>query len=365
MIVFTRADADRLNAAAHELMRTAGRLGPERLSLNEVELAVGDWVVCGKNAQRRLGVVNGTRGWVTGIDQATGTVQLDTMDGQQVTLPAWYVHGRQWFGGRRWLDLGYCVVGHKTQGRTLEASLVRGDRWLTDQWLYTAGTRHTHQLRLYLTEQALDPLAQELHVRARDPQSAVEGLLAAARRSGEQQLATSLAEAELPDLTPQQLEAMPDEELRRLADELAARRGPQPPDRAEQLARATQHRQAVEREAAASHARPAGESGTAAGSRQAGRWFARHRTADRAQTAAGFAAAGAARRLDQAVQAGHALRRHQQRRATWQERFGPLLELELLLAAELDWRAQATARALTIQRPTHLLRLERGEEHGR
>ena len=358
MIVFTCADADRLNAAAHELMRTAGRLGPDMLTVNDVELAVGDWVVCGKNARRRLGVVNGTRGWVTGIDQATGTVQLDTMDEAQVTLPGWYVNGRQRLSGRRWLDLGYCVVGHKTQGRTLEASLVRGDRHLTDQWLYTAGTRHTRQLRLYLTEQALDVVAAELHVRARDPRSAVEGLLAAARRSGEQQLATSLAEAELSGLTAQQLEGMRDEELRRLAEELAARRGPQPPDRAEQLARASEYRQAVEREAAAaSHARPAGDAHTAAGRGQAGRWFGWHRTAGREQAAAGFAVAGAARRLDQAVQAEHQLRRHQQRRTAWQERFGPLLAQEQLLAAELDWRAHAAARALTIERLPHLLRL--------
>jgi conjugative relaxase-like TrwC/TraI family protein len=51
-----RAEVDRLNTACQELLAARGRLGPERLQIEDRHLAVGDRIVCGKNAIGELGV---------------------------------------------------------------------------------------------------------------------------------------------------------------------------------------------------------------------------------------------------------------------------------------------------------------------
>ena len=50
-----------------------GRLGPERLQLEDPQLAAGDRVVCGHNAIAQLGVANGSRGVLTALDRALGS----------------------------------------------------------------------------------------------------------------------------------------------------------------------------------------------------------------------------------------------------------------------------------------------------
>jgi conjugative relaxase-like TrwC/TraI family protein len=114
MIAFTRAETTRLNTAARQLMAQAGRLGPDALQVGEQEFRVGDQVVCGRNARARLGVVNGTRGQVTALDPARRTLTVRTDEGLAVTLPGWYVAGQGF--QRPWVDHGYAITGHKTQG---------------------------------------------------------------------------------------------------------------------------------------------------------------------------------------------------------------------------------------------------------
>jgi ATP-dependent exoDNAse (exonuclease V) alpha subunit len=50
-----RAEVDRLNTACQQLLAARGRLGPERLQVEDRTLAVGDRVVCGRNAISQLG----------------------------------------------------------------------------------------------------------------------------------------------------------------------------------------------------------------------------------------------------------------------------------------------------------------------
>jgi conjugative relaxase-like TrwC/TraI family protein len=67
-----RAEVDRLNTACQLLLGARGRLGPERLQVEDLKLAVGDQVVCGRNAIAQLGVANGTRGTITALDPRPG-----------------------------------------------------------------------------------------------------------------------------------------------------------------------------------------------------------------------------------------------------------------------------------------------------
>jgi ATP-dependent exoDNAse (exonuclease V) alpha subunit len=50
-----RTEVDRLNTACQELLAVCGRLGAERLQVEDRQLAVGDRVVCGHNAIGELG----------------------------------------------------------------------------------------------------------------------------------------------------------------------------------------------------------------------------------------------------------------------------------------------------------------------
>ena len=120
-----RAEVDRLNTACQELLAARGRLGAERLQVEDRHLAVGDRVVCGHNAIGELGVANGSRGTITALDpQArTLTLRLGGTNGQTVTLPRSYLDGRGRGERNRRVDLAYATTGHRAQG------LTRGGPW--------------------------------------------------------------------------------------------------------------------------------------------------------------------------------------------------------------------------------------------
>jgi hypothetical protein len=54
------------------VLAARGRLGLERLQVEDRQLAVGDRVVCGHNAIGELGVANGSRGTITALDPRPG-----------------------------------------------------------------------------------------------------------------------------------------------------------------------------------------------------------------------------------------------------------------------------------------------------
>ena len=113
-----RAEVDRLNTACQELLATRGRLGSERLLVEDRQLAVGDRIVCGHNAIAELGVANGSRGTITALDPEgwTLTMRLDGHDGRAVTLPRSYLEGRSRGEWNRRVDLAYATSGHRAQG---------------------------------------------------------------------------------------------------------------------------------------------------------------------------------------------------------------------------------------------------------
>jgi hypothetical protein len=62
-----RAEVDRLNTVCQELLAARGRLGEERLQVEDRQLAVGDRIVCGHNAIGQLRLANGSRGTITAL----------------------------------------------------------------------------------------------------------------------------------------------------------------------------------------------------------------------------------------------------------------------------------------------------------
>ncbi len=151
MIAYRRADVAELNAVARALLDREGRLGRDRLRLdNGTELAAGDRILCTRN-DRRLEIANGSRGTVSAVDHEQRAVEVELDDRRRLTLPA------------RYLDAGhvahaYALTGHKTQGLTLERAFVLADdRRALREWGYVALSRAREQTRLYTTATELEP----------------------------------------------------------------------------------------------------------------------------------------------------------------------------------------------------------------
>nr|MDQ3379628.1 relaxase domain-containing protein [Actinomycetota bacterium] len=151
MIAYRRADVAELNAVARTLLDREGRLGRERLDLdNGTELALGDRVLCTRN-DRPLDVANGSRGTVVAIDRDRRSIVLELDDQRQLTLPA------------RYLDAGhvthaYALTGHKTQGLTVERAFVLAcGQGALKEWGYVALSRSRERTRLYTIATELEP----------------------------------------------------------------------------------------------------------------------------------------------------------------------------------------------------------------
>ena len=344
MIAFSRAETTRLNTAARLLMAEDGRLGPQALQVGEREFRVGDRVVCGRNARARLRVVNGTRGVVTVLDPTRRTLTIQTDEGQDVTLPRWYVAGRSY--ERPWVDHGYAITGHKTQGLTGDDFGVRPSTRADAHWAYVAASRHRFDLRLYLVEELTAPDHDDTrHVR--DPlDDRVAATLRAMQKPGEQVFAIDqelAAEVRTLSVT----------ELRTERDRLGQLLAGAPASVAQRITLAAERqRQAEERVALVDQAAQAA----------AGRWGGRALRMLRPTSRPGtnfqpVAVATATRAADQAARELVELRRQQQQRAGFLERHQPTAVRYTAIVRELGWHGRATSRALELERPSWLTEL--------
>jgi hypothetical protein len=154
ILAYRRGEGDQFNTACQQLRDTHGQLSPERLAVRDRGFAVGDQVVCGKNAIKTLGVANGTRGQVLALDLEHRSMTPRLQDGRQVTLPREYLDGRpaRWVGNnpdRRTIDLAYATTGHKAQRITMDEVRARVTSAEDRQWLHVAGSRVIGRTRYY------------------------------------------------------------------------------------------------------------------------------------------------------------------------------------------------------------------------
>ena len=344
MIAFSRAETTRLNAAARHLMAEAGRLGPDALQVDEREFRVGDQIVCGRNARTRLGVVNGTRGQVTALDATRRNLIIRTDEGRTVTLPGWYVAGQGF--ERPWVDHGYAITGHKTQGLSGDDFGVRPSTRADAHWAYVAASRHRFDLRLYLVEEFTTPDHDDTRHVSDPLDDRVQATLRAMQRPGEQvfaidqELAAEVRHMSVGDLR---------HERNRLGELLAGA----PASVAQRITLAEErHRQAEERLAKAEQAAQTAASGWGGSA-----WRMLRPTPSPAREEPSVAVAEAARVADHAARQVVELRRQQQQRAGFLERHQPTAARYTAVVRELGWHGRATARALELERPGWLTEL--------
>jgi hypothetical protein len=310
------------------------------LQVGEREFRVGDRIVCGRNARARLGVVNGTRGQVTALDPDQRALTITTDEGNSVTLPGWYVAGRG-HDNQPWVDHGYAITGHKTQGLTGDDFGVRPSTRADAHWTYVAASRHRFDVRLYLVEELDRPAEDTRHTR--DPlDDQVEATVRAMGRPGEQSFAIDQELlAEVRQLTVPQLR----QERDRLREVLAGA----PASVAHRITLVEDRQRQAEADLAGG-----GAASPATGGWAGRAWRRLHPDPGRARGRPVMPTAAAVRVADQAAAELVDLRRQQQRRAAFLERHQPAAGRYRAVVAELGWRTRATSRALELDPPAWL-----------
>jgi conjugative relaxase-like TrwC/TraI family protein len=335
-----RAEVDRLNSACQELLAARGRLGGERLQVEDRQLAVGDRVVCGHNAIGELGVANGSRGTITALDPhaRTLTLRLDSNDARTVILPRAYLDGRGRGERNRRVDLAYATTGHRAQGLTRGRALVRLTGSEDVNWLYVQLSRARQDTRLYAVVGPEPQGAGELDLPDRDQPDAYLQLAQALSRAGGQTLAIDTPSS--PDL-----QRLSTSELRAERDRLRRQLDQAPRDRARELARAAAHRQQAEQVLAAHQPstgrRPPGMLG----------WL---RRADDQPARVPGGLVVATQQANRASDRERELRQHQQRRQGWLEANAHLGPAYRQMVRTLAWQRRATGLAVEQDRPAYI-----------
>jgi hypothetical protein len=332
-----RDEVDRLNTYCQQVLAKHGRLGTDRLTVEDREIALGDRVVCGKNALDRLGVANGSRGVVTALDARarTLTLRLDG-SGREVTLPRWYLDGRQPGEHNRRVDLAYATTGHRAQGLTKWRALVRVTGTEDVNWFNVQLSRARQDTRLYAV---IGPepheAAGELDLPEVERGDALAQVGRAMRKDGSQYLA-------LDTISTADVRRLSTAELRAERDRLGGLLAEAPKDRTRELARATERREQAEAELAAA--------------RQRAGMLRRGRGGERAGVPAG-AEAVARQQADRATRREQELRAHQQRRAGWFEQHAPFVAQYRRVVRALAWQQRArglACEAIDHDRPGYL-----------
>lgn len=133
----TRREVAALNAMIRASCDEAGLLGTRGFSVavdgQEHEFRTGDVVVITRN-HRDLGVLNGLRGRITGVDERVGAATMMTVDGESHLLPAALLASGD-------VQHGYALTVHRAQGVTVDTALVFGTTTLSKEAGYVALSR--------------------------------------------------------------------------------------------------------------------------------------------------------------------------------------------------------------------------------
>jgi hypothetical protein len=353
ILAHRRAEVDRFNTACQRLRHLHGELGSERLQVADRTFHVGDQVVLGANAIRRLGIANGTTGQVVALDPVHRTLTITTEGDRPATvrLPGWYLDGEVRPGQSRRVDLAYARTDMRAQGLTRQRALLSLDGCEDTQGLYVQLSRARERTDLYLSVTPEPPLAgQERAYPEPEPTQAEAMLARVLDRDGAKQLAS---DQHRQPLNAQALRRSSTRQLRELRDRLDRERAGCPPDRAAAARRAAE--QAALDERARRDAEAARDAADQRVAELTGRWglgrsrlAGAHReltAAERELAQATRTAAGSAGRADR-------LRRSEQERRVWLEaKDMPLRLQQQAVARELAWRGRADAAALAAARP--------------
>ena len=189
MFALARSDVEALNRLARALAKDAGEvMGPELEAAGRA-FAVGDEVLA-LRGDRRLGVVNGTRGKVSYVDLAEGTLGFTDRSGREVAVPASYLRAGH-------LGWGYATTLHKGQGSTVGEAFLLGTEGLYREAGYTGLSRGRDSNVAFVVGAAAleEALATDSHLEAGPTREPIERLAKELSRSAAKELALAHAGA--------------------------------------------------------------------------------------------------------------------------------------------------------------------------
>jgi conjugative relaxase-like TrwC/TraI family protein len=359
ILAYRRDEVDQFNTACQQLRDAQGQLGAERLTVGDRSFAVGDQVVCGKNALQSLGVANASRGQVVALDTEQRSMTLKLEDGKTVTLPREYLDERPawWLRGspeRRTVDLAYASTGHKAQGITRDEVLVRVTSAEDRQWLYVGGSRAIGRTTYYSVTtpepaSRSDPERDALDVPAADrtPKDQAEQLGVVARRDGGKRLAADTTSS-------LDLRSMSKHDLRARRDQLAGMIDAGPRDQSRLVAHATTKREQDEQRLAEATGRRQQARDLVASLEHGPARFLRRGDLARAREQSKQAEAAyrvARQAADRAADRERAARQAQQQHQAHREANPDLVAEYRAVVREDKWRTRAQARAVELERP--------------
>jgi hypothetical protein len=165
LVALQRSTVAELNANAHALMREAGRLGDDEITVDDRDFAPGDRVVLLRN-NASLDVDNGDRGVVGDVDTDTRALTVALDAGRTVRLPAWYLDAG-------WVDHGYALTAHKLQSTTVDRTFALASDGLYQEAGYSIATRARHATHFYLAAHADFPDHEHAHGPPRPREDAI------------------------------------------------------------------------------------------------------------------------------------------------------------------------------------------------
>jgi hypothetical protein len=145
MYAIARGDVEELNRLARAELRLQGVIGEDVVTSDGRSFASNDEVLFCRN-DRTLGVMNGTRGTVTG--EADGHLSVETDKGTRL-VPLDYLEAGH-------LRHGYASTIHKSQGATVDRAFVLGGDAMYREAGYVAMSRARERTDLYFTASSFD-----------------------------------------------------------------------------------------------------------------------------------------------------------------------------------------------------------------
>jgi ATP-dependent exoDNAse (exonuclease V) alpha subunit len=156
MLATRRHEVAELNQRARVVMNAHEKLAAAAMLTGGIEFRVGDHVMATRN-DRRVGLLNGTRGTVVAVDPYRGRLTIET-DARRVDVPSSYLEAGH-------LTYGYAMTVHKAQGATTDHAFLLGDEALFREAGYVAMSRGRQANTCYVVEgdaMPMDTLARRL-----------------------------------------------------------------------------------------------------------------------------------------------------------------------------------------------------------
>ena len=176
VLAFTNAQTNAINQAIREQLKQNGMIGKEDLiKLNGQNFAIGDRIVFLKNSKTDLRVIdvdgaiqpeksikNGTRGTIQVVDNQ-GNIKVQLADNCYTIISAINNSPKVAIGQHQpepireynytHIAHGYAVTTHKSQGQTVDFTIVAASKHMDAKGLYVAMTRHRDDVQLFYAKE--------------------------------------------------------------------------------------------------------------------------------------------------------------------------------------------------------------------